>query len=80
MKLFLILPMILVVTFFIYCIKVIKRHWIDKRGFSAGTEMAAKSVYEKFLNKQKQQGVQHIRTMKEAKKEDDDGSKFDELN
>lgn len=75
MKLFLIFPILLIILFLVFCIRVVKRHWIDKKGYKGGTEVAAKSVYEKFLNKQQKQGMQHIQIMKDAKLEDEDGDK-----
>ena len=75
MKLFLLIPIILMILFLIFCIRVIKRQWIEKRGVDTGTEIAAKSVYEKFLTKQQRQGIKHIQRMQDISLEDEDGGK-----
>jgi len=75
MKLFLIFPISLVVLFLIFCLRVIKRQWIEKRGVSGGTEIVSKSVYEKFLTKQQRQGIKHIQRMQDISLEDEDGGK-----
>lgn len=59
----------------IYCLIVIKRHFIDKKPFKGGTEVTALGTYSGFATKEKQVGIEHIQYLKEKILEDDDGEK-----
>jgi len=69
LKLFLLIPIILLILFIRFCIIIVKKQWIEKKSVSSGDQIAGQAVFKQFQNKDKQSAIEHIRYMEEDETE-----------
>lgn len=68
----------IVLFFLIFCIVVIKRHWIDKKGFTSTSQFIGENILRNLHNKNIKKSVEQILYTKESwKQEDDEGENKD---
>jgi hypothetical protein len=67
---------IILLIIFGFCFRVIKRRWIDKKYYGAGTEATTMNVYMQMQNASKKKSIEHVLEEEETRKQDFDGNKL----
>jgi hypothetical protein len=76
-KLFLIIPIILLVLFLRFCIVSIKKQWIDKQPISAGDQFTGQNILRQFKNSDEKAAIEHIVYMEVDESEENTQEKLD---
>ncbi len=76
-KLFLIIPIILLVLFLRFCIVSIKKQWIDKQSISTGDQFTGKNILKQFKDSDGKAAIEHIIYMEVEESEEKTQEKLD---
>ncbi|MCP4727567.1 MAG: hypothetical protein GY863_21185 [bacterium] len=64
--------LLVLLAFFLFCIWVVKRRWIDKKEVSASSQFVGENIIMNFSDAEKKKAMQEIVYQRDEKEEKDD--------